>query len=125
MSVNLGINYSVTFKRNSGALIYPFQGSYAGPDNFASIRDVIQQYFSVQLNSPGSTFNGVTLGADSIRWARVSLIIKEPDGTFFGNRIYRNEFYMQYSLSDWQGDWSKIGPGSALPFPQINFPDLS
>lgn len=125
MSVNLGVNYSVTFKRNSGALIYPYQGSFAGPDNLADIRDVIELYFGFQLNTPGMNINGVELGADSIVWARVSLIITEPDGSQYGNRIYRNDHYVEYNLSDFRGEWNKIGPGALLPFPQIQFPVLN
>ena len=125
MSVYLGINYSITFKRNSGALIYPYQGSYAGPDNMADIRDVVELYFGFQLNTPGTNINGVELGADPIRWARVSLTITVPDGSPFGSRVYRNDNYVQYNMSDFQGSWSKIGPGALLPFPQIQFPSLN
>lgn len=116
----MSINYYITYTRNDGTLIYPYQGSYAGPDNMNSIRENINNYLNMQLIGSDITFDGTTLQENPIEWANVRFTHTDSNG----NQTIDNN-YIRYNFNDQRGDWSKIGPGAALPFPSLAFEDLT
>ena len=116
----MSLNYYVTYTRNDGTEIFPFQGSYAGPDNMNSIRANINTYLNMQLIGSDTPFDGTTLQENSIIWANVRFTHTDSNG-----KQTRDNNSIRYNFSDQRGDWSKVGPGAALPFPSLAFEDLT